>query len=465
MSTTTNRTRRRVTPYKKSGVVQVGYYNPFDTNTGQFHAAKINLQNVTYNAPFYSAEICLDELHPGPPYRTGGPFRSLKMKWSDPYYGIFGSGVRVRSDGQMRYVGGFGPPSVTKWGSDMVGFSNLNVNLVPNSSMFPSMGDWGSKAWDRTQPKIARASAFVAAAELRDVPKMLSGTSQAFHEAWRAMGGTPSGSSFIGRTYDGIARDYLDKNRRKAQIHIMKPKGLADKFLNLQFGWIPFLKDLKDFDDVIQNSHIYISNLTRRNDKWTRRRVTLKDDVTTVKLNFGTGVNLSPGLTNDYFVTTPTWELVEETHTKITGIGCFKFYRPEFDENMPSFNSGWNGAMRHLAVAGFRINPSNLWKATPWGWAADWMLGVDKYIDRLTDLYFDGHATKYCYAMQHVQKVRKFRQVLPFISGGTVVLEFVRLVQTKQRDVAASPFGYSLSWNSLTPRQLAIAAALGISRI
>lgn len=459
MSTTTNRVRRRVIPHFKSGLVKVGYFNPFDTNTGKFHAAQIQVQNVNFNQPFYSAQITMDELHAGPPYRSGGPFRTLKMVSSIPYYGIFGVGTRVRSDGMMRYVGGFGPPDTGQWGSDMAGWSSLNVNLIPESSMIPSMAGWGSKVWDKTQPRIERASGLVALAEARDIPRTLQGTSQAFHESWAAMGGLTTQTGQI------FTRDFRKGKQRDAQKLIMKPKGLADKFLNLQFGWIPFLSDLKDFDNVIQNSHIYISNLTRRNDKWTRRRVTLKDDMTVVKLNSGTGVNLSPGLTNDYFSSTPTWELVEETHTKVTGVGCFKFYRPEFDADLPNFNSGWNGAMRHLAIAGVRINPSNLYRATPWSWAADWMLGIDKYIDRLTGLYFDGHATKYCYAMQSVQKIRKFRQVLPFITGGTVVLEFSRIVDTKQREVAASPFGYSLSWNSLTPRQLAIAAALGLSRI
>lgn len=458
MSTLANRVRRRTTPHQKSGIVQLGYYNPFDTNTGQFHAAKLQLQTYNYNAPFYSAEICVDELHPGPPYRSGGPFRSLKMVWSNPYYGIFGKGTYVRADGAMRYVGGFGPPTVTKWGQDMAGFSDLNVNLIPESSMFPTMSGWGDKVWNKTTPQIERASALIAAAELRDVPKMLGGTAKAFHESWAAMGGK---TTRVGQIF---TRDFRREGTRDAQKLIMKPKGLADKFLNTNFGWIPFLSDLKKFDNVLQNSHIYISNLTRRNDKWTRRRVILKDDMVVTKLNGGIGVNLNPGLTNDYFSGLPSWELVEELHTRVTGVGSFKFYRPEFDANLPGFNSGWNGAMRHLAVAGFRINPSNLYRATPWTWAADWILGIDDYVDRLTGLYFDGHATKYCYAMQSQKKIRKFIQVLPFYSG-TVTLTFTRLVETKQREVAASPFGYSLAWNSLTPRQLAIAAALGISRI
>jgi hypothetical protein len=119
--------------------------------------------------------------------------------------------------------------------------------------------------------------------------------------------------------------------------------------------------------------------------------------------------------------------------------------------------------MRVLDISGFRINPSNLYHATPWTWAIDWVTDLGGHIDRLDQIYLDNVACKYCYAMQRQIKMRTFYVVIPWLDGD-VNLSFSRLIETKQRDEASSPYGFGLDWSQLTPMQMAIAGALGISR-
>jgi hypothetical protein len=441
MPSTFTRIRRKVTPIPKGGQLKMGYYNPAVTSGGQFlrwHEAQLSPQYYTFAAPYSIAQLTMDNIHGGPPYITGGAFRTLKIEYCVPYYGVFGKGSYERNDKAFRYVGGFGPPSHEQFKSDPA-VGDLSVALTVGSSFFPDMTGMGDKGFARAKPELEKASGFVFSAEIRDAPRMLKQTSKAFKETWEAMGGSKTSAR-------------------------MAPKKVADDFLNYQFGWKPFIGDLKKFDFVINNSHQINSKITRDNGRAVRRRVSLGNDRKERLIDSGTGVALSPGLVNDYFNGTPKWEVWEVEETTTSAVGRFKYYRPEFDANRPDYLSAWNVAMRQMTMYGFRPSPSNIYKAIPWTWAADWVTNFGDHIDHLSDIAVDSLACDYFYVMHSKQMKRIFRQELPFITG-MKVLEFTRLISSKQRQEGAGPYGFSLSWDNLSPRQFAIAGALGIKRI
>jgi len=435
------RVRTRSIPLPKPGPIKLGYYNSAVTSGGVFqywHPTPWGEQYHTYLNRVHTIETCVDDLHEGPPYYSGGPFRKLKGVVSHPYGGVHGVGSYERSDKAIRYVGGFRSAE-----NDCFGVTPLwNATNIYNSpsSYYPAMTGWGDKAYNRCKPQIQAASGFVFTAELRDLSRQYKTTSRAFHDTWRLMGGNQ-----VGR--------------------VMSPKNLADHFLNVQFGWKPFLSDLRSFDNVIQNYHKLSASRKDRNDKWIRKRVPLKTSTTDMtKIDSGLGYKLDPFLPLDFFRSPPSWTLWEQTTTNVYGIGSFKYYLPEFDASKLEFDSRWNQAMRVLDITGARISPSNIYKAIPWTWAADWVSNIGDHIDHYTDILVDSVACKYCYVMQSQQKIRKFTCVLPFISG-QIELSFSQVIETKQRDEASSPYGFSLSWSDLTPTQIAIAGALGITRM
>lgn len=120
--------------------------------------------------------------------------------------------------------------------------------------------------------------------------------------------------------------------------------------------------------------------------------------------------------------------------------------------------------MRYMTLYGLRVNPSNIYKAIPWSWALDWISNAGDYVDQLTDIWSDSIAAEYFYVMHHLRVTRTLTITLPFVSGG-VTFVFHRYYDCKQRLEASGPYGFSLSWDNLSPRQLAIAGALGISRM
>lgn len=441
MSLGFSRRRQRITPVQKYGVVSAGHYNPAVTDSGVFKSWSPSFYGEqtfdNRNAFFSKVELSCDEIHKGPPYYSGGPFKTLKADWMTPY-DVVGRGVYVRNDNRERYIGGFTSPQSSVFGEP--NYSNWPLLLGPcNSTLFPSMSDYGAKAWNKLKPKVEKASAMVFLTEWRDVPHMLHSTSRGLHEAWQAIGGQPG--------------------------KLMQPKHLADQFLNHQFGWVPFLNDLQGFNRVYHNTQNLLRDLTDKNDKWQKRKGTILEKTETKIIDSGIGCKVSPnfGVFSGYVTSDPTWEVERVQTTKINAVGSFKIYRPEFDQSLTDFNSAWNNIQRQLDLYGLRISPSNIYRATPWTWAADWVSDAGNYVSYISDTLVDNLACKYFYLMQHQHTSLKFRQVLP-TNGGAVTLEWTRVIETKERQEADSPFGFNLSWDDLTPRQMAIAAALFITR-
>jgi len=391
-----------------------------------------------------------DYIHKGPPYLEGDDFASRCVEFPDPR--VIASGHYHSFDhtetfygigtGRVHYEGGFLP---FHWGN---GF-DWKSWLAPS---FPqlSTASWEQQAYSKTRPKVERASAFVFLAETRDIPRMLRSTSKAFHDVW----------------LDVYESNIPFRNRRT--MHIMRPKRVADDFLNHQFGWVPFIGDLRKFSQTFDDFHAIKAKLISNNDKWIRRRVVLDDSWTEREVSRGTGMGVEPlgYLVQALFVpgSSPTWSLVERKHNYVTAVGSYKYYRPEFDRTLPDFDSAWNTVNRYLTIYGVRVTPSTIYRATPWTWLADWMTDFGTNIDAFTDIAVDAVAARYLYVSSHTETEQILTQTLPFRSG-TISASWSLKWTEKVRNGANTPYGFGLSWNLLSPRQLAILASLGITRM
>lgn len=405
---------------------------------------------VAYNnTPYLKVESCKDEIHAGPPYRSGGPFTKIKIE--HPPFKVIGNGA-WDSQGALwpsgvgsfpvKYVGGFTNPEFVGDSISDGQYANLELLLATNF-LLPDISSWGSQAWSKTAPNLEKGGAAVALAEARDIPRMLSTSAGTFHDIWRSFGGSGKGWK-------------------------QAPKKASDHFLNHQFGWIPFLSDISKFADIFENAHIYNSRITRENGKWVRRKAILRNaEPAYRKIDGNIGQRCEPkgGIFSvpTMFNEQPTWECGEETSTYITASGLFKYYRPEFDFDSPDYHSAWSLAMRQMTLYGARVSPSNIYKATPWSWAIDWFTNFGDIVDRANDWAYDSIVAKYLYLMHHTVRRMVLTQTLPFKSGN-VVLQWRRIIDIKRRAEASSSYGFDLSPNSLTGRQIAILAALGISR-
>lgn len=407
------------------------------------------LESPTWQ-PYRSGESCVDQLHAGPPYREGGPFRKIKIEYRMPGNGQLGVGSLITNFkrslwpdfGRVKYTGVCNLNMSWPGSIDMI---HLGANLAQNSPLIPSTSSLDGAAWDKTKPKIEQGGLFVALAEIRDVPHMLKKSAEGFHDAW----------------------SLLSKKSSWRQA----PKIASDHFLNHNFGWVPFLKDVKDTINNVINANDRIGRLTNENGKWIRRRAILVNQRDVVTVNKGAGWSIWPS--DDDFLNIasghyqqPSWEIQEEKWTHAESVGSFRYYLPEFDKGSDNYFGALNTVKRQIDLHGARVNPSNIYKAIPWTWLVDWVSGAGRNIQIAQDQTLDNMAARYLYLTHHQVSTLTLRNVIPFnaASGGTKVFEFTQVTDVKQRREAESPYGFSLPWDGLTPKQLAILAALGISR-
>lgn len=417
---------------------------------------KLSRPDISFNAssywftpfnPFISRKVCDDENHGRPPYRHGGPLTIVEVRPNS--HEVQGVGTYTTTQplqtvlygpSLWRYVGGFLPSLA----GSLVSTDFTDANKIFSTQLLvPSLTGWGPVAWAKSAPKIEMASGFVALRESRDLPRMLRTTASGFHDIWKSMGGN-------------------------TQLKHQAPKKVSDHFLNHQFGWSPFLGDMGKFISAYNNTERYLDNMSRDHDRWRVRRRTLEDVVSDVKLAGGVGSGHRPNFeptawawwrTGDQ----PTWEVREQVHDIVTSVGAFKFYKPEFDKSNPEYHSAVNTVGRQLTMYGARISPSNIYRSTPWTWLIDWGLNIGRSVDRITEFVQDGVVSKYLYVMRHRVRSLELTTRLPFPSGD-VILQHRMTIDAKVRRGADSPYGFGLSWDSLSPRRLAILAALGISR-
>jgi hypothetical protein len=403
--------------------------------------------------PYITAESCADEIHGSAPWLSGGPFRKIFLGPVVPFT-MLGSGTYTTSNnwnifpffGKVQYRGGFAPPNPFPGSHEAI--FDLQESLGKNSSLVPSTSTLETQTWSRTKPPIETGGLAVAVAESRDIPHMLHTSARGFVDIFRAT-----------NTISTI---------EKSQI-VMQPKKAADHFLNHNFGWVPFIKDIVAMCDNVVNADRKIEKIMRDNGNDVRRRVTFVNHTENIDLGGDEACLVSPGNTaflQDCLVAPATYNVALERQIEAHGVGRFRYYIPYFDTSNPEAMGLLGNLRRQIAIHGARISPINVYRSIKWTWLIDWITDSGRTISALNDQLIDNMAATYLF-LCHTQKLSyRFNQVLPFngASGGTKVLSWSRVIEVKQRKEAEAPFGFGLSWEELTPKQLALLASIGISR-
>jgi len=379
-------------------------------------------------------------------FRTGGPFASVKVSSSS--LSPMASGTFTSTSGSTRkvYTGGLGYNPFTAF--DPISLSVFqqggSANLKSNAFV-DDLSSFESRAFD-IKPKIEKVQALNALFEFKDVPGQLRQTARFFKDLY---------VQEVGVSY--------------AKRNLLMPSRVSEDYLNLQFGWIPFCNDIASLTDYLIFSRQYLDSIKSGNNVWQKRSGTLLDVVTSTKLGKVYTAGCEPALTDmcevksiDGNLCTGLCEVWSEETTRCWAEGTFKYYRPEFDANLPYYGSTVAAVNRHLTATGLRLTPYHIWKAIPWSWAIDWFSNIGRIIEHNDAIALDGMVTKYLYLMHHhLRKITSFHTL--FLRQGAVSLSSTRFIDVKQRESGFSPYGFVLG-GSLNATQWSILAALGLSK-
>jgi len=233
----------------------------------------------------------------------------------------------------------------------------------------------------------------------------------------------------------------------------------ADNWLQLQFGWKPLLSDVLGFADVVDRYNELVKQYERDAGQVVRRKWSFKPIKTESSTLVGTTVPyLAPSnsrmnnLASGSKVYRSRKTLVERWFS-----GAFTYHLPTGYSSRNKLLSMGPEAQKLL---GSELTPETLWNLAPWSWAVDWFTSAGDVVSNVSDWSHDGLVMRYGYMMEHSLSTDTYSWSGSYPLKPSSVT-FCREVKRRRK---ANPFGFGITWGGLSPRQLSIAAALGISK-
>lgn len=296
--------------------------------------------------------------------------------------------------------------------------SNAYFGCVLPASNLSHLSTHGAAAWNKFKPGKPVVDSAVFLAELRDFPRML-------------------------------------------QVRAKHFRDLGGNYLNVQFGWLPFVSDLRKMYQLAHSMEKQLAKIKQNNGKWLLRKgsVVKSSDVIAV------GSQNSPSrayFSSDFHPRILDTTELSSSHRYIISdetwfSGRFRYYIPENEIQRPE----WRRTMIRR-MYGLTLTPATVWELIPWSWLVDYFCSFGDIISNISSGTVDCVA-KYAYVMGKTEHKYEQTSLGRFQSGKYITGTVVESLTTKGR-VSASPFGFGLG-DQLSGRQLAILAALGISRL
>lgn len=244
-------------------------------------------------------------------------------------------------------------------------------------------------------------------------------------------------------------------------------RALGSEYLNVQFGWKPFVSDLRKMYYLWQTLDQRMAQLVRENGRNIRRRVTLEKDesVDTSSTVFTYPYANVYGAPPTYMSGTTIYTTRQKTSTRIWFSAGFRYYIPDVGSSL------WT-ARAKASLFGAIPTPEVVWELLPWSWLIDWFSNVGDVVSNLSVNAVDNLVTNYSFTMKEYSvETTHSAYVSHGASSGfynwpavSHTFSSTDSLTTKARLGGGNPFGLNVQLADLSPYQLSILAALGLSR-
>lgn len=257
-------------------------------------------------------------------------------------------------------------------------------------------------------------------------------------------------ATFIGELRsDGIPRLRPDVMRAQTK----RARAAGSDYLNVEFGWMPLVADLKKFAYAVTQSHEILENyhkhgsgqkLRRRyafptqSETWSAERTDFLPIPNSNSLGFGRGTIAIRRQQDMWFS------------------GAFRYHIPIGDGALERFRSYRSDAQKLLGVD---LTPEVVWNVSPWSWLVDWQSNTGDVLHNISAMGRDGLVLEYGYMMCHTL----FEGSRSARFGPAGYASAIITSDTKLRR-PATPYGFGVDIAGLTAKQSAILVALGLSR-
>lgn len=223
------------------------------------------------------------------------------------------------------------------------------------------------------------------------------------------------------------------------------------EYLNLEFGWLPLVRSIEDFSSVVRKSDDILRSYQEKANKPIKR-----------------SYEWPTYSTSKY--TPCAFSTLSPSRGDFQGGGRFqtvmqrRWFEASYLYHLPVGNEHNDKFRRYAAYArklyGIDATPEVLWNLAPWSWAVDWFSNAGDVIHNVSAMGQDGMVIRYAHIMEHTVRVTKDHGTH---SGGGGPMLHTQVEEWKTRR-SATPFGFGVSWSGLSPKQIAIVSALGLTR-
>ena len=386
----------------------------------------------TYSDSAQTAHVCYDAVHPGPPYKEGGPLLIEKLINKSVPFDV-PRGMYQKIGITEYYIGGNNVCAEHRTQG------GLSITAVPLPDT--TLTALGTQAWKRAAGRVIGRNMDLneTLAEFRDLPRLLK------------------------QVRDGMRSLFKDRKLREAtakEAAVLVSSGYVSLEFAIKPLWSDFFKLLKAQQFAEQRAEY----IRQKSGKTRHIAFNVREDVTHDSWNGTTSVQcVTPQFTQQSLLWTnmPRVEYTKTTE-RIWFEGRFGFYIPIQD------TPAWDRSIYLKHGLGVNLSTIGLlrtaYQVTPWSWLLDWYTSVGDMLANAVYIYDYGVFAKYAYIMCERHTVLETDQTLVFKgTAGTFPVHGKFDSQVKQR-IEASPFGFGVDMSALSGWQLSILAAIGISR-
>jgi hypothetical protein len=315
------------------------------------------------------------------------------------------------------------------------------------------VGGKGAEAWSRMRPDKPSFSAATSLLELKDIVAPLK-----------------QGLKNL------ISKVEYEKSLRRAN-RMSEHQRVGNRHLEVQFGYLPLLSDIQNFVEAFDKRHKAFDDMLRNESKPVIRRTTFggkydkQNYVTTHtprpgNLNTNFVGQVGPiGLTQEYEPINGNLTRTQKSSTEETwwAEGRFRYLLPPGPRT-----DAWKRSMVKRIMGG-RITPSTLYNLIPWSWLVDYFTDVGQMMEAISPGVADLLICDYAYVMATFRWSHHYTDESPWLSGRYSGATILRPSREKEWIIKmrypASPFGFGFKQSDLSPKQLGILGALGLSKI
>lgn len=254
----------------------------------------------------------------------------------------------------------------------------------------------------------------------------------------------------------------------KQRFNTFDLKNIANFDLAVTFGWLPLWSDCQKLYERSAWLRSKLDQYLRDNGRPVHRRFIAEnlgsEDEQPVAEYFPQFPELSPTFVTQCYAGGNRSVLSHYSKTKVWFSGEFRFWLPERG-NLTEWQ--WEQWMI-TRLFSFRATPINIYRAIPWSWLIDWFGNVGDNLANLDTDVAERLVNNYAYIMRHVEVGAKLTASGQFWTGPTTkqtLTSSVSSYHSRKQRVAASPFGFRLKNEDLSPFQLNVLGALAGSRL